>query len=87
MDPDDLCDVLISHKAREDEDRVFLRWAIASGILEATTGNGISLQEYKKHLRRPDNRSSKEIIREVNEIIEEFNSKGLKSVEVTNGII
>ena len=87
MDPGDLCDALLANKKREQENMIFLRWAIASGILEAVTGSGVSLHEYKRSLHRPDLRSSKEILEEVDGYIEEFNSHGLKSVEVLDGII
>ena len=87
MDAGDLCDVLIAHKDRMDEEKIFLRYDIASGVMEGVTGSGISLQEYKRLLRRPDTRSAKEIIKEVEGYIEEFNTRGLRPVEVLDGII
>ena len=87
MDADDLCDALIAHKDRMDEEMIFLRYAIADGVMWGSTGSSISLQEYKNLLRRPDTRSAKVIVREVEGYIEEFNTYGLRSVEVMDGII
>lgn len=87
MDARDLCDTLIAYRNRKQEDKLFLRWAITSGVMEGITGTGISLREYKEHLKPVDNRSSAAILKEVSEIIDVFNDTGMKQVGVLDGII